>query len=82
MRLDGPTISYISLIPSSVVIRPDEDVCINHSTIKIFSTHPAHCKFITACFLFILLSPDLSFFMEAKLGLTVLGILIPRDLAS
>ena len=34
------------------------------------------------CFLFIFLSPDLSFFMEAKLGLAILGILIPRDLAA
>ena len=34
------------------------------------------------CFLFILLSPDLSFFTEATLDLAVLGILIPRDLAA
>ena len=38
-------------------------------------------KLSRTCLLFILLSPDLSFFMEAKQGLAVLRILIPRDLA-
>ena len=49
---------------------------------KYLGTHPAvqvYQEHVSSLFL---LSPDLSFFMEAKEGLAVLRILIPRDLAA
>ena len=68
---------------TQVVIRPDEDICINHSTIKIFRYSPCslqvYQEHVSSLFCSLLIY---LFLMEATLVLAVLGILIPRDLAA